>query len=75
MSHTLERLKPLIVELQELPDWPGTKLPAGLLLYDVLVALGATRAEMEEVLGWEVLTLVEGPTVQDAERTPSSRIC
>ena len=75
MNRTLERLKPLIVELQELTDWPGTKLPAGLLLYDVLVALGAPRAEMEEVLGWEVLSLVEGPTVQDAERTPSSRIC
>jgi hypothetical protein len=66
MNRTLELLKPLILELQELPNWPGAKLPAGLLLYDVMVALDATRAEMEEVLGWEVLTLVEGPTIQEA---------
>ena len=75
MNHTLERLKPLILELQMLPDWPVAEILAGLLLYDVLTALGTTRTELMEILGQEALTLVEGPTVQDAERTPSSRIC
>ena len=75
MNRTLERLKPLILELQGLPNWPVTEIPAGLLLYDVLVALNATRDELVEILGQEALTLVEGPVIQDAERTPSSRIC
>jgi len=71
MNDKLERLKPLILELQGLPDWPATELPAGLLLYDVLLALGAPRAEMEEILGQEVLALVENPALKDVERTPS----
>jgi hypothetical protein len=75
MNHMLERLKPLILELQRLPDWPVADIPAGLLLYDVLTALGTTKAELVEILGQEALTLVEGPAIQDAERTPSSRIC
>ena len=75
MNDVLARLKPLVLELQELPGWPMTELSAGLILYDALSALGATRAELEQVLGREVLTLVEGPAVQDAERTPSSQVC
>jgi hypothetical protein len=75
MNSILARLKPLVLDLQGLPDWPGTELPAGLLLYDALTALGVTRAELEEVLGREVLTLVESPAVKDAERTPSSQVC
>lgn len=75
MNHTLERLKTLILELQELPDWPVTEIPAGLLLYDVLTALDATRAELEEILGKEALALVESKVIQDAERTPSSQGC
>ncbi len=71
MNDSLARLKPLVHELQGLPDWPATDLPAGLLLYDVLVAQGASRAEMEEVLGSEVLNLVEDPDLKDVERTPS----
>lgn len=75
MNHTLERLKTLILELQELPDWPVTEIPAGLLLYDVLTALDATRAELEEILGKEALALVESTVIQDAESTPSSHGC
>ena len=75
MNGILARLKPLVLELQGLPDWPVTELPAGLLLYEALTALGITTTELEEVLGQEVLTLVEGPAVQDAERTPSSQVC
>lgn len=75
MNGILARLKPLVLELQGLPDWPVTELPAGLLLYDALTALGASRAELEEVLGREVLALVEGPAVGDAARTPSSPVC
>lgn len=75
MNHTFERLKTLILELQELPDWPVTEIPAGLLLYDVLTALDATRAELEEILGKEALALVESKVIQDAERTPSSQGC
>ncbi len=71
MNDNLARLKPLVLELQTLPDWPATDLPAGLLLYDVLVAQGASRAEMEEILGQEALTLVEDPALKDVERTPS----
>ena len=71
MKDNLARLKPLVLELQGLPDWPATNLPAGLLLYDVLVAQGASRAEMEEILGQEVLALVEDPALKDVERTPS----
>ncbi len=71
MNHNLARLKPLVLELQGLPDWPATDLPAGLLLYDVLVAQGASRAELEEILGQEVLALVEDPALKDVERTPS----
>ena len=75
MNDLLERLQPLVLELRGLPGWPMTELPAGLILYDALTALGATRAELEEVLGREVLTLVEAPAVQDAELTPSSQVC
>ncbi len=75
MNHTIERLKPLILELQGLPDWPVAEIPAGLLLYDVLAALKATRDELVEILGQEALTLVEGPAIQDAERIPSSQVC
>jgi len=75
MNDLLERLKHLVSELQELPGWPGTKLPVGLLVYDVLVALDATGAEVEEVLGKEMLILVGDPALQDAERTPSPQVC
>jgi (p)ppGpp synthase/HD superfamily hydrolase len=71
MNDNLARLKPLVLELQGLPDWPATDLPAGLLLYDVLIAQGASRAEMEEILGQEVLALVEDTALKDVERTPS----
>lgn len=71
MNDNLARLIPLVLELQTLPDWPATDLPAGLLLYDVLVAQGASRAEMKEILGQEALTLVEDPALKDVERTPS----
>jgi hypothetical protein len=46
-----------------------------LLVYDVLVALDATGAEVEEVLGKEMLILVGDPALQDAERTPSPQVC
>jgi len=75
MNEILARLKPLILELQELPDWPATELPAGLILYDVLVALGTPKDEIEEILGHEVPTLIEGLTLQDAERAPSIQVC
>ena len=75
MNDILERLKPLVLELQGLTGWPATELPAGLLLYDALTALGATRTELEVVLGREMLALVEGPAIEDAERTPSSQVC
>jgi (p)ppGpp synthase/HD superfamily hydrolase len=75
MNEIPARLKPLILELQELPDWPATELPAGLILFDVLIALGMPKDEIEKILGHEVLTLVEGPTLQDAERTPSFQVC
>lgn len=71
MNDNLTRLKPLVLELQGLPGWPATDLPAGMLLYDILVAQGASRAEMEEILGQEVLALVEDPALKDVERTPS----
>lgn len=71
MNGNLVRLKPLVLELQGLPDWPATDLPAGLLLYDVLISQGASRAELEEILGQEVLALVEDPALKDIERTPS----
>jgi (p)ppGpp synthase/HD superfamily hydrolase len=71
MNDNLVRLKPLVLELQGLPDWPATDLPAGLLLYDVLAAQGASRAEIEEILGQEVLTLIEDSALKDVERTPS----
>jgi len=71
MNDNLARLKPLVLELQGLPNWPTTDLPAGLLLYDILVAQGASRAEMEEILGQEALFLVEDPALKDVERTPS----
>jgi len=72
MNDILARLKPLIHELQELPDWPATELPAGLLLYDVLVALGAPQAELEQILGQDALALAEGASLPDAERTPTA---
>jgi (p)ppGpp synthase/HD superfamily hydrolase len=75
MNDIPSRLKPLVLELQELPDWPATELPAGLLIYDVLVALGTPKEEIEKLLGHEVPTLVEGVTLQDAERTPSLQVC
>ena len=75
MNNIFSRLKPLVLELQELPDWPATELPAGLILYDVLVALGAPKEEIEKLLGREVPTLVEGVTLQDANRTPSIQVC
>jgi hypothetical protein len=75
MNGVLTRLQPLVLELQSLPDWPTTRLPAGLLLYDVLAALGATQAEMEATLGPEVLAQVESPVVRDVEPTPSSAFC
>ncbi len=71
MNGVLARLQPLVLELRRLPGWPITNLPAGLLLYDALTALGATRTEIEEILGQETLTLVESPAIQDAKRTPS----
>jgi hypothetical protein len=73
MNDILSRLKPLILELKELPKWPEVKIPAGLLLYDVLTALGATRTELEGVFDQEVFTLVESPVpvVVDAERIPT----
>lgn len=75
MNDLFARLKPLILELQDLPGWPVTKLPAGLLLYDVLTAQGATQAELEETLGQEVLTLVESPVIRDGARSPCSPVC
>jgi hypothetical protein len=75
MNDIPSRLKPLVLELQELPDWPATELPAGLLIYDVLVALGMPKEELEKLLGHEVPTLVEGVILQDAERTPSIQVC
>jgi len=75
MNDILARLKPLVLELQELPDWPAAELPAGLILYDVLVALGTPQAELEEILGREWLTLLEGSTPQDAKHTPSIQFC
>lgn len=75
MNSVLAQLKPLILELQDLPGWPMTRIPAGLLFYDVLTALGATRTEMEEILGQEVPLLVDGSAAGDAERTPSIQVC
>lgn len=75
MNSVLAQLKPLILELRDLPGWPMTRIPAGLLLYDALTALSATRTETEELLGREVLLLVEGPDAGDAERTPSVQVC
>lgn len=75
MNSVLAQLKPLLLELQDLPGWPMTRIPAGLLLYDVLTALGATRTETEELLGREVPLLVDGPAVNDAARTPSAQVC
>jgi len=72
MNDILARLKPLIHELQELPDWPAIELPTGLLLYDVLVALGAPQADLEQILGQEVLAQAEGAALLDAERTPTA---
>jgi hypothetical protein len=71
MNGMLTRLQPLVLELQGLPDWPTIRLPAGLLLYDVLATLGATQAEMEATLGPEVLAQVESPAPRDVEPTPS----
>ena len=75
MNDIPSRLKPLVLELQELPDWPTTELPAGLLIYDVLVALGTPKEEIEKLLGREVPILIEGLNLQDAERTPTLQIC
>jgi hypothetical protein len=75
MNAMLIRLQPLVLELQSLPDWPTTRLPAGLLLYDVLAALGATQAEVVETLGPEVLNQIESPAVRDVEPTPSPGFC
>jgi len=75
MNDILARLKPLVLELQELPDWPATELPAGLLLYDVLVALVIPKEEIEKILGPEVTILVEGLSLQDAEPTPTLQVC
>ena len=75
MNDILARLKPLVLELQELPDWPATELPAGLLLYDVLVALGIPKGEIEKTLGPEVPILVEGLSLQDAKSTPTLQVC
>jgi len=75
MNYILARLKPLILELQELPDWPATELPAGLLLYDVLVALDIPKGEIEKILGPEVPILVEGLILQDAVPTPTLQVC
>lgn len=75
MNDIPSRLKPLVLELQELPDWPATELPAGLLLYDVLVALGIPKEEIGEILGPEVPILIEGMNLQDAEPTPTLQVC
>jgi hypothetical protein len=75
MNGMLTRLQPLVLELQSLPDWPTAKLPAGLLLYDVLATLGATQAEMEATLEPEVLAQVESPAPRDVEPTPSPGFC
>jgi hypothetical protein len=75
MTEALPRLLPLIRELRELPDWPETKLPVGLLLYDVLSAMGATDREMDGVLGGEMLILIGCPSSDDAGRAPSSGNC
>jgi hypothetical protein len=75
MNAMLIRLLPLVLELQSLPDWPTTRLPAGLMLYDVLAALGATQAEVVETLGPEVLNQIESPAVRDVEPTPSPGFC
>jgi hypothetical protein len=75
MNDLFARLEPLILELQDLPGWPVTALPAGLLLYDILSGLGATQAELEETLGREVLALVESPVIRDFARSPCSPVC
>jgi hypothetical protein len=75
MSEALPRLLPLIRELRELPDWPETRLPVGLLLYDVLSALGASDGEMDGILGGEMLVLIGRPSSEDAGRAPSSGNC
>lgn len=71
MNERLERLKPLVLEFQNLPDWPATWLSAGLLLYDFLVALGAPKTALENLLGRETLTLVENPATLDPKRISS----
>jgi hypothetical protein len=75
MNAMLIQLMPLVSELQELAEWPLTELSAGLLLYDVLICLGAPEAELGEFLGRELLILIESPAMPDAKRTPPVLVC
>lgn len=75
MNEILTHLNPIISELQELLGWPMTELPVGLLLYDVLVCLGAQQADLEEILGPEILNLIDSPAIPDVEHTPIVQVC
>ena len=44
-------LTDLVDELGELAEWPAVEVDAALLLFDVLTALEASRAEMADILG------------------------
>ena len=44
-------LTDLVDELGELAEWPAVEVDAALLLFDVLSALEASRAEMADILG------------------------
>ena len=56
-----ESLVSLIAEMRELDEWPGVRLPVGLILVDVLAALGFTDAEARDILGDDVVTYVTAP--------------
>lgn len=55
MSRALEAevagLASLRAELEELPGWPFTPVAVGLMLYDVVLALGLDEGRCAEVLG------------------------
>jgi len=54
-----EQLQRVAHELQECDGWPALSVNASLVLYDILVALGADSQQLREILGSSALAFVD----------------
>lgn len=58
-GHGVARLVRVVRELQELPGWPMIQMAAGLVIADVLTAVGWAPEEIADLLGLDPRAYLE----------------